>query len=82
MEMSHMKGQELKRINTQTRTQRRKQEHKRALLRVTWYTVGIVLTLTLMTHYSLWTPGAVLAVLGGVEVVAKTWRAIWDWLGA
>lgn len=77
-----MKGQELRRTNAQTRTQKRRQEHRRALLRLAWYTVGIVLTLTLMTHYSLWSPGAVLAVLGGAEVVAKAWRAIWDWLGA
>lgn len=77
-----MKGQELRRANKQTRTQKRRQEHERALLRLVWYTVGIVLALALMTHYSLWSPAAVLAVLGGVEVVAKTWRAIWDWLGA
>lgn len=80
--MSDMKGQELRRTKAQTRTQRHREESRDALLRLAWYVAGIALGVALMTHYSLWNPGAVLAVLGGIEVVARAWKAIWDWMGA
>lgn len=77
-----MKGQELTRTKQHTRTQRRRQENAQALRTVAWYGAGAVIALALMTHFDLWSPMAVLAVLGGVEVVARAWRAIWDWMGA
>lgn len=75
------KGQELRRTEQPTRTQRRHQEDSKARSRIIWYVLGWVIVLLLMTYFGLWNPMAVLAVLGGVEAVAQTWKKVGKWLG-
>lgn len=77
-----MKGQKLTRTQRETRTTRRHRRNRQNRYQAIWYTIGIALTITAMTHYNLWQPMEVLAVLGVIEVGAKLWNAIWKWFGA
>lgn len=76
-----MDREEGKRAQNPTRAQRRQEEDSRSLGRILWYTLGWVIALVLMTWFDLWNPMAVLAVLGGIEAVAQTWKRVGKWLG-
>lgn len=77
-----MRERTLRRTPRTTRVQRRRREEAASRKRITWQATGGLAALALMTHFEMWDPMTVLAVLGSIEVASRAWTAIWDWWGA
>lgn len=61
-----------------SRVERGRKERKAEWIRLAWWLVGTVLIALFMMQNDLMNATGILAVLGVIEVVAKTWKRLGD----